>query len=428
MRLILLALILLFAGCARHGAPEPGVLHDPAIVPWWRSFGSEALTDAIETSLSRHPSLASYRHRLEQLKAIRAQNLARLRPSLTASAGYSATYDEESRYDDYSLSLAFDYDPDIFSKNRDLLSAAGYDLEAVRLEWLAAKNEFAAQIAKDWAGYCYQRRITEALAERVALLERYVALYESYYLSGERGFDQLSNTRRELIRARSDLERSRLTERLYKASFEYETDTAPRCASLKEKVPLPDISIADLAKKPDLLVIRYKLFAAQKRAASAEKYRLPDLRLSAFLRFGAERLADLIDSWLLGWGVSLAQSIYEGGARKARAREQRERAREIVQQYKDALLRSLLSLKNARIGVEEAELAIAQNSADLAALRSRHEALELKFASQEIGGLDLLRSRIDLLVAREQILRSKRDLLQNEIDYLKTTALCKDSQ
>lgn len=423
----------LLAGCAGSLPAVP--VHDAQAVPeryggakgnraapdmayWWRRFGDPALTRLAEAALAANQDIAQAAERLAQADArSRAAGAARL-PTLTAAfdPARTLTRPAASAGPRTALSgeIALGWDPDLFGRlsgahdvARAELAAAGYDLAAVR-------RAAVAEVARNYIAW-------RALSARLANTRAALA-------AQRRLLDVLEHRHEAGIAVAVDVERARLqlyqVEALVPALADARAQAANRIAVLIGRPPghldplldgpatiphadaLPAVGVpADLLRRrPDLRAAEARIAAAAAGAGVARADLYPQLSIGGVLSAAAFSIPSLIDSLVSSVVGRVAQTLFDGGRRRALLDERNAAAREALAVYRAAILTALEEVENAlsathataeRVRIGEAAYAAAQRNAALT--RGQYE----------IGLTDLF----ILLNAEQQALAQSDDLV-----------------
>ena len=130
-----------------------GLAAQPSATPFWQEFGSSDLNRLIETALAENRDLEAALHRIEQARAQAKIAAAPLYPAINASGTGSQIFQDSK--DTHSLrgGGSINYEIDLWGKNRNQASSAGYrlaatefDREALRLIVTSDVTNFYAQI------------------------------------------------------------------------------------------------------------------------------------------------------------------------------------------------------------------------------------------------------------------------------------------
>lgn len=133
--------------------PGVGIAAQPSATPFWQEFGSADLNRLIETALAENRDLEAALHRIEQARAQAKVAASPLYPTINASGTGSQIFQDSK--DSHSLrgGGSVSYELDLWGKNRNQASSAGYratatefDREALRLIVTSDVTNFYAQI------------------------------------------------------------------------------------------------------------------------------------------------------------------------------------------------------------------------------------------------------------------------------------------
>jgi NodT family efflux transporter outer membrane factor (OMF) lipoprotein len=104
-----------------------------------------------------------------------------------------------------------------------------------------------------------------------------------------------------------------------------------------------------LANRPDVRAAGLRLRATDWQVAEARANRLPSLRLTAGVSYGADELDLLFDNWLLNLAANLTAPLVEGGRRAAAVERQKAVADENLARYRETVLTALKEVEDALV-------------------------------------------------------------------------------
>jgi NodT family efflux transporter outer membrane factor (OMF) lipoprotein len=133
--------------------PGVGAAAQPSATPFWEEFGSADLNRLIETALAENRDLEAALHRIDQARAQAKVAAAPLYPTINASGSGSQTFQDPKNSQSLRAGGSLNYELDLWGKNRNQASSAGYrinasefDREALRLVVTSDATNFYAQI------------------------------------------------------------------------------------------------------------------------------------------------------------------------------------------------------------------------------------------------------------------------------------------
>ncbi|MBK5265526.1 MAG: efflux transporter outer membrane subunit [Alphaproteobacteria bacterium] len=401
-----LGLALAASGCAAgpdYRAPQSATLGVPdeyyraqgetpseqQLANWWTVLGDATLNGLIEQAINANLDIAQAQARLRQARAALVQSRAAYLPNVTGSASSGRNFDSD-RGDSSSYAIGADaaWEIDLFGGVRRSVEAARadaaasyYDLASVRTAIIAetVTNYIQARLAQerlriardalqyqsdnfDIAGWRTQAGLTSSLDEESARAQR--AQTAATIPSLDAGY-------------RAALNRIAVL-----------TGQAPggATAALEQAAPIPvapdtlvtGIPADTLRQRPDVRSAERQLAAQTARIGVAKANLLPSLQISGNVGTSALSLGKLTDIVTGGLFASIAQVIFDGGARAAEVRAQRAATDGAFSAYKKTVLSALEDVENALSAVQSArgrseQFAIAFDAANNSALLARSQ-------------------------------------------------------
>jgi NodT family efflux transporter outer membrane factor (OMF) lipoprotein len=349
----LLAVTISLAGC---GAPDlgprpqlrpPSSLDSAAAIPatgsqadwpaqqWWTAYGDRQLDGLVDEALKGSPDVATALARIRQAQGALESSRAALLPQVGGQG--SATMEKQSYnngtpasalpkgWKDYgSLAVSASLNLDIWGKNRALLAAATSATEAAIADERQTELTLSSEIVSSYFELA-------RLIDRQKVLEQTLAARTmSGKLVGDRvsrGIENQSPLRQsnaEAARARLDIAANREQIDLRRHALAALLGTGPdRTLTLTPPpiqtiavTPVPaDAGIALAGRRPDIVVYRRLVEAADKGVEYAKKSFLPDISLSGLIGLSSLGISHLFDggSDYGNGGAAISLPIFQGG-------------------------------------------------------------------------------------------------------------------
>ncbi len=419
MALPLLLVALLLQACASPAPSDPSIAAARAKVElpanwragssaseaapidgtWWGAFQSPVLERLIAEAQDGSTELRVAYERVRQAEIALRQSGASRWPSVNANAGSSSSRSEtggvETTRESSNVGVSISYEVDLWGRIADGVRAGQASLRASQHDWQAARLSLLAGVATQyfqWLG----------LSERVALAqsnlanaERLLTIVESRYRNGVATPLEVSQQRSTILSQRVSLLNLRqqqaqtataLALLLGRMPQDYTpdlnnaaNDAAGDFAALRMPELAPGLPSALLTRRPDLAAAEAQLAAADANVDAARAALLPTVSLSASGGSSSAALFSLADpTRSVSLGLSLAQSIFDGGSRRAQIRLSESQRVVLIENYGLAV----------RSAVKEVGDALGQ-----AAYSQQQEDLQRELVSQAKASLRLAELR-----------------------------------
>ncbi len=415
-----LAAAALAAGCASFDGLAPkSVRSDPAALAagaalaganlsaaawpasnWWQRFGDPQLDALIAEALAGNPGMGSARARIDRALALAAGYGAALAPQ--ANAGASVVRQRYSGngifpppiagswHTQTDLAATFNYELDLWGRNRAAYDAALGQARAAEVDAYAVRLLLAAGVAR---AYAQLARSFEQLDLAQAVLAQRKALFELTQQRVAAGLDsevELNQAEGSIPAARQRIaqleEEIALGRNLLAALAGQGPDrglaiTRPHLQALQ--LALPSALPADLlGRRPDVVAQRWRVESARRDIDAAKGQFYPNVNLSALVGVQSISFARLLTARSAdpSFGPALRLPLFDGGRLRSNLAAKDADYDLAVEQYNQTLvdalrevvdqLASLKSVDAQRIELERA-LANARAAYELARARYR---------------------------------------------------------
>lgn len=440
----LLAATSLMSGCAARTeavGPVPGLTapaewsESDAKLPWpaadwWGGFGSPELISLLDEARKANADLAASAARLVQADARARSAGAVLLPTIGASAGL--VRQESGQLGDGSASsigrtgvnagLSASYELDFWGGNQAAADSAAASAMVSRLDQETVALTVTASVANAFFQLLSLRDRLRSAADALTLAERVMTLVDARYRNGAATALEVAQQRNVLVAQRAAIPNlqqqvvatqnslavllGRTPDRMYVAADGLGGLGLPQTGA---GVP-SDL----LDRRPDLKAASTQLVAAGAdiRAARAALYPTATLNLSGTL--SAAGLSALVNTptAVANLGLSLAQSLFDGGRRQAQVEIATARRVELVENYRKAILTGYADVETALGAATNArEQRLLQEQAVILA-RDVFRLAETRYREGATDLLVLLDAQRSLLSQQDQLTQVRLSELQ----------------
>jgi NodT family efflux transporter outer membrane factor (OMF) lipoprotein len=413
---------------------------------WWTAFQSPALERLVAEAQGDSAELRIAYERVRQAEITLRQSGASRWPSVNANAGASrnrsstpgeATTTREST----NAGLSLSYEVDLWGRVADSVRAGNASLRASQHDWQAARLSLVAGVAGQyfqWLGLGERVALAQA---NLARTERLLAIVESRLRNGVATPLEVSQQRSTLLSQRVTLlalqqQRSEsatalalllgrqpigFSPEVYVPVSRDAAASAPNdFAALRVPELAPGLPMALLTRRPDLAAAEAQLAAADANVDAARAALLPSVSLSASSSLTSASLFSLADpTRSISLGLSLAQSIFDGGRQRAQIQLSESQRVVLIENYGQAIRTAVKevgdALGQASYSQQQEDLqrelvAQAQASLRLAELRYREGSGDL---------MSLLDAQRSLFSAQDSLSVQRLARLQAVLDLYK---------
>ena len=370
-------------------------------IDWWNAFGSQELAALVDTALRENPDIAIAGERVRQAEAQTRIANASLFPFVSAGAGTSRrgsdTDGNSSRSDSTGVDLDASYELDLWGLNaadrrsaRALLSATDYDRENIRLT-------LTAGVANAYFQVLSLRGRLQVARANLEIAERVFNIVEIRNRNGVVSALDVARQQTAVLEQRAAIPALELQERQTLHALAILVGRPPESFDVKglnvETLSIPSVApglpAELLVRRPDLAAAEAQLMAANANLAAARAALLPSVQLSASIGVGADRFVSLASPHTATYAIaaSVLQTIFDGGRLRAQVDIAGSRERELVENYRRAILAALADVEDALVASDRSA---EQQRLQIEAREQARRALRLAEVRYREGADDLL--------------------------------------
>jgi NodT family efflux transporter outer membrane factor (OMF) lipoprotein len=301
---------------------------------WWRVFGDAALDGLMRDAGRANQDIAQAEAQYREARALVDQARAGFFPTVGVDAGAARARSNAQGVhtgNAFDLGASASWEPDLWGAVRRQVEAGDANARASADDLAAMRLSIQATLAQDYL----QLRITDQLrdlyATTVDAYGKALRLTQAQHAAGVALLSDVALAQSQLATAQAagvDLDATRATLEhaiaVLTGRAPAQFSIAPATAAQPFDAPLPAIPAGLpsqlLEHRPDIAAAERRAAAANADIGVAQAAYFPALTLSASGGFSGAPLADLFDTPARVWslGATLAQTIFDGGLRKAR--------------------------------------------------------------------------------------------------------------
>jgi NodT family efflux transporter outer membrane factor (OMF) lipoprotein len=297
--------------------------------PWWQLFGDAQLSALVEQVEVSNQNVAAAVAAYAQAQALVREQRASLFPSLALDGGatHAGGSGAQSTGNAFHLTFNASWEPDIWGKLRLAVTSAQASAEASAANLAAAQLSAQAALATDYFA------LREADNE-IALLKSAVDAYQRALRITQNQYDVGIAQRTDVLQAQTQLEttqanlvsmvgqRARLEHAIALLIGKAPAALALPAATWDAKVPAVPLVVPSelLQRRPDVAAAERAVAASNAQIGIARSAYFPSFALSGSAGAVGITLPALFDvsSSLWSVGLSVAQTLFDAGATKAR--------------------------------------------------------------------------------------------------------------
>jgi NodT family efflux transporter outer membrane factor (OMF) lipoprotein len=404
---------------------------------WWRSYQDDTLNELIEDSLKANQSIVAAEAAYRLARATVDANVANLYP--TIGAGLSASRSDYGAGasttgtkivgNEFVADISLSWELDLWGQIRREIESAKAAAEASDAQLAGERLSIASSVALDYFALRQADIDTDLLKQQQDIDERIFAMTQAEFAQGTASNDDVLVAQDNLETVIADLQSTEISREQDEHAIAVLVGKPPEVFSLS---PRPDYVFTQptipSGMPSELLERRYDVVSAERTAASAnakigaaEAAFYPSLTLSAEGGFEHDAISRLFSVpnrfWTLG--PTLAETIFDGGARTAAVREARANYDEQVANYRQAVLNAFQSTEDSLSSVTH----LAQQEIRFAAIYKNNRQLLLSEDAQVRAGTaseqSLLTQKLTLLQAEESLKDTQAALAESSVTLVK---------
>ena len=380
------------------------------------------LEQYLTTAFSANPSL---QQSIVALKIAYAQEGLSFADQLpTVNANFSGEKTEGSD-ESYNADVTVSWELDLWQRLADVSAASRKDVAASQASLQNATNLLAANIMRGWLEISVNQQLLDIEQRRLAILENNETLVLDRYQVGLGTLEELDNaktsaasTRATVAQYQENLAQSKRSLLLLTGELNTKVTDVNVAQAFPEVLnPLENMSVQNLAGRPDLQQAFFNIEAESLRTDAAYKAMLPSFSLSASLKDMAETPSEALFANPL-WSAlgQVSAPLFQGGRLKTNAEIAELTTEQSYWAYQETLLTAVNEVENA-IG-QEGSLAEQQQhlQASLSSAKRSVVSYEEKYRQGLVDIFDLLTVQQQAYDVESQLTNTTYQRLLNRID------------
>ncbi|MGJ7607568.1 efflux transporter outer membrane subunit [Variovorax sp. LT1R20] len=334
--------------------------------PWWEAYGDTTLSALVVQANAANQNIRVAEAQYREAQAIAAAAHAGFFPTVGLDAGANRAQTNSTgaikRATTDTLGLTASWEPDLWGAVRRSVEAGNSDAEASADDLAGARLSIQTTLAQDYlqirvidlqrdlyasttAAYAKALELTQHQYAAGTVLRSDVALAESQLKTAEAQAVDLEAQRSQLEHAVAVLTGqapASFTLAPLPSSAQTTAASLSSTDALRVKLPVTPAGLPSelLERRPDIAGAERRVQAANANIGVAKAAYYPQIVLSASGGFSAGNLASLFNTPSRVWslGAALAQTVFDGGLRKAHTDQAVATYDASVAQYKQTVL------------------------------------------------------------------------------------------
>jgi len=381
---------------------------------WWELFGDATLNELVAQVEVSNQNVAAAVANYAQARALVAQQRAPLFPSITAdgSARRSGGNGASTTANNFQASLGASWEADVWGGLRRGVESAQASAQASDANLAAARLSAQGELGVNYFSLRDADTELGLLRSTVEAYQRAATITQNRYAAGIAPRTDVLQAQTQLANARADLSaltntRAQLEHAIAVLMGKAPADLTLAPATWNMAVPAVPLVVpsALLQRRPDIASAERAVAAANANIGIQRSAYFPSIGLSASFGNGASRVGDLFNASTSLWslGLSVAQTVFDAGATRARI-DGAEAARDAaVARYRQTVLTAFQAvedqLSQTRALAEQASLRrAASEAADLT-----EQQLLNRYQAGQVSYTDVVTAQASALSARRTL-------------------------
>ena len=395
--------------------------------PWWQAFGDPELNALEEQAGANNPTLAIANARLTQARATLAATSASLFPQIGATDRLSRQQISANRpltnynspnfstvQNELTLAMTVNYEFDLAGRIAQSINGAQASLEQSAADLENTRLLLSADLATNYFNLREIDIETDVLRRAIGLQQRSLELMDARHdLGAATGLD--------LAQQQALLDTTLVQLDLLarqRSQFEHAIATLVGTPAAQFALPVAEREVTTppvplgvpsdvLERRPDIASAERAMAAANAQIGIANAAYYPSIMLGAAGGFDSRALPTLFDAPSLIWaiGVSLAQTLFDGGRTRANVDFARAGYEATVANYRRVALVAMQEVEDGITGLATLEHATLQARVAVATGR---RVLDMTTARYEGGASTYL----EVIIAQQSLLNNERQAAQ----------------
>ncbi|KIP12945.1 efflux transporter, outer membrane factor (OMF) lipo, NodT family protein [Burkholderia sp. MSHR3999] len=398
-----------------------------SLAGWPASFGDPQLATLVDAALAHNADLHAAAARVDQAQALLGVREAALAPTVGVSPSFSrsrvsGTVDNalpKRTMHNWSVPVSASYEVDLWGRLRGDADIGAQNLLQAAADRDAMRVRVATEVASDYLTLHYVDEDLAALDRAIGLRRTALDVIAARVRAGAASDLDALRAAADLDTARAELADSRrLRENLVDAlavltgvsptAF----DVGPTAAALRVPNVPPGLPSALLARRPDVFAAARRADAASLELGVARTAWLPTLTLTAQGGFASRDLGSFLDrnSSLWGLSASVAQTLLDGGKRRAAVDAARAGTDIAAANYRATALDALREVQDALNDIAAQKERIARYDSAARATDAAARLSLSRYGHGYVSYLEVIDADRDALNARRQLIHSRQAL------------------
>ncbi len=365
---------------------------------WLADLNDPVVAELVAEALAVNPSIKENRARVTRARTFlkEARSLRVPFANLVTSAQTTEGLDGRADTQTYTADLSVSWEADIWGRLDENTAASEFSTLAQVSDFEAVQQLIAADTARAYFLLVEAGRLVEVERANLESLEETLGFVSKQFERGLRSNEDIALISADVETSKAALEQAEQIQRQAGRALEvllgrFPTATVNNASVLPNRPTFAAFGtpISVLDRRPDLRAAKLRALSEQARTKSAEADLLPRLTLRGSFDGSSGSIADLFDpsSLAISLLVSASQSVFDGGARRARLNRAEADLEIAVAAFQSQALLAYNDVENA---IDAGQVLERREGYLMNALSEAEDALKFAKFRYELGESDLL--------------------------------------
>jgi NodT family efflux transporter outer membrane factor (OMF) lipoprotein len=402
--------------------------------PWWTLFDDPVLNQLAPQVAVSNQNVAAAAAAVEESRAAVREQRASFFPTLSLDAGATrsgvggrtssttagsgstaATASTPRTSTRFTLGLGASWEPDLWGRIANTVSAASANAQASEADLANATLSAQAAFVTDYLSVREADAEIATLQTTLSGYQRALQITQNRYAAAIAQKSDVLQAQTTLANAQADLAQLRQQRAQLFHAMAVLAGQAPATFTLPAgdwraaTVPAIPVGVPSdlLQRRPDIASAERRVAAANADIGVARAAYFPALTLSADGSQGASRLSDLFNASSFAWslGVSLAETIFDGGARTARVEEAQAAWKQAVAQYRQTVLEAFSAVEDQLSAASSLEEQQALRRVASQAADQTEQEMQNRYKQGLVAYTDVVTAQASALSARRALMQ-----------------------
>ena len=402
---------------------------------WWGSFNDKTLNGLEDKLNISNQNIAAAAANVQAARAIVREAESQFfptisaNPSITNTRGSSVVSQKGNTFTTYSLPLEASWEPDLWGRVRNTAAASRFAAEASAADLESVKLSEQAELAADYYALRAQDEQKQLLNSTVIAYQEALELANDQYISGAGTDEAVAQAETQLRTAQAQATNLGIVRAQYEHAIAVLTGQPASAFTLPAstlKTTLPQIPVglpSDLLeRRPDIAAAERAVAQANAQVGIAKTAFFPVVTLGGAVGLQSFSMEKWLELPSLVWSVgpSLAQTIFDGGLRKATVQQFKAGYNQTVANYRQTVLTAFQQVEDNLSSLRILAQVINQQDSAIEASRRNLDEANARYKAGLDPYLNVIAAQTSLLTNQQAVVNIRMQRMVAGIQLIKS--------